>query len=141
MPNLILIVEDEPLLRMLAVELAEDADFQAFEAANAAEALSLLEANPDVQVLLTDIDMPGGLDGLMLARIACKRLPSIEIIVVSGMRPPNADELPSGGISYNKPYDFGAMTTQLQRMCQRRRRLPSDSERSSPLGLICWPTC
>jgi len=88
---------------------------------------------PDVQVLLTDIDMPGGLDGLMLARIVCKRLPSIEIIVVSGMRPPNANELPSGGISYNKPYDFGAMTTQLQRMCQRRRRLPSDSERSSPL--------
>jgi two-component system, response regulator PdtaR len=83
-PPVVLIVEDDPLLRMLAVEVVEEAGFVAFEAGDADAAVSLLESRPDVSVLLTDIDMPGSMDGLKLASAVRDRWPPIKILVVSG---------------------------------------------------------
>jgi two-component system, response regulator PdtaR len=62
-----LIVEGDPLLRMLAVEVVEEAGFVVLEAGNADEAVALLESHPDISLLFTDIDMPGSMDGLKLA--------------------------------------------------------------------------
>jgi two-component system, response regulator PdtaR len=80
---------------MLAVEVVEEAGFVAFEAGDADAAVSLLESRPDVSVLLTDIDMPGNMDGLKLARAVRDRWPPIKILVVSGQVRLQPSELPS----------------------------------------------
>src|SRR5688500_19481716 len=81
----VLVVEDEMVLRMRAVDIVEDAGFTAIEAVNADEALSILEARSDISLLFSDIQMPGTLDGLKLAHAVHDRWPSIKIILVSGL--------------------------------------------------------
>ena len=74
-PPIVLIVEDEPLQRMLAVEIVEKAGFVALEAGNADEAVALLQSRADISLLFTDIDMPGSMDGLKLAHAVRDRWP------------------------------------------------------------------
>ena len=83
-PPVVLVVEDEPLLRMLAVEVVEEAGFIAIEARDADEAVVLLESRSDITLLFTDINMPGSMDGLKLAHAVRNRWPPIKILVVSG---------------------------------------------------------
>ena len=83
-PN-VLVVEDEMILRMRAVDIVEDAGFCPIEAINADEAISVLESRSDISLLLTDIQMPGTIDGLKLAHAVHERWPSIKIILVSGV--------------------------------------------------------
>src|SRR6185295_18919869 len=80
----VLIVEDEMMLRMRAVDIVEDAGFTPIEAVNADEALAILESRSDIVLLFTDIQMPGSMDGLKLAQAVHDRWPSIKIILVSG---------------------------------------------------------
>ena len=80
----VLVVEDEMVLRMRAVDIVEDAGFTAVEAVNADEALAVLEARSDISLLFSDIQMPGSMDGLKLAHAVHERWPSIKIILVSG---------------------------------------------------------
>src|SRR5215208_997359 len=82
-PN-VLVVEDEMVLRMRAVDIVEDAGFKAVEAVNADEALSILESRSDISLLFSDIQMPGTMDGLKLAHAVHDRWPSIKIILVPG---------------------------------------------------------
>ena len=74
-PLVILLVEDEVLVRMVAADVLSDAGFTVLESASAEEALMLLETRPDVQVLFTDVNMPGALDGLGLAQAVHDRSP------------------------------------------------------------------
>src|SRR3979411_3007689 len=83
-PTNVLVVEDELVLRLRAVDIVEDAGFTAIEAVNADEALSILESRSDISLLFTDIQMPGSIDGLKLAYTVHKRWPAIKIILVSG---------------------------------------------------------
>jgi CheY-like chemotaxis protein len=100
----VLVVEDEPLLRMAATDMVEDAGFVAVEAANATEAIRILEARPDIRIVFSDIDMPLGMDGMKLAALVRDRWPPIEIILVSGhVNPPEAD-LPARCVFFSKPY-------------------------------------
>src|SRR6202049_3937916 len=92
-PN-VLIVEDEMLLRMRAVDIVEDAGFHPVEAVNADEAMSILESRSDISLLFTDIQMPGSMDGLKLAHAVYERWPSIKIILVSGKVTPTDAEKP-----------------------------------------------
>src|SRR3954471_24219166 len=80
----VLVVEDEMVLRMRAVDIVEDAGFTAVEAVNADEAMSILESRSDISLLLSDIQMPGSMDGLKLAHAVHDRCPAIKIILVSG---------------------------------------------------------
>jgi CheY-like chemotaxis protein len=80
----VLIVEDEALVRMTAVDMIEEAGFEILEAANGDEAILLLEAWRDITVLFTDIEMPGSMDGLRLAQAVRARWPPIKIITTSG---------------------------------------------------------
>src|SRR3979409_1992297 len=80
----ILVVEDEMLLRMRAVDMVEDAGFTPVEAINADDALAILESRSDIELLFTDIQMPGSIDGLKLAYAVHERWPLIKIILVSG---------------------------------------------------------
>src|SRR6202035_5644498 len=84
----ILIVEDEALVRLSAVGMLEDAGFRMIEAANSDEALELLAADSDVQLLFTDVNMPGTIDGLALVRQVRDRWPHIGIMVASGKKLP-----------------------------------------------------
>ena len=101
----VLVVEDEPLLLMTAIDIVESAGFEAIAARNADEAVRLLESIPDIRILFTDIHMPGSMDGLKLAAAARKRWPPIEIIIVSGMKRPDATEMPERSVFFSKPYD------------------------------------
>jgi CheY-like chemotaxis protein len=101
---LILVVEDEPLLRLNATDVLEEAGFSVTEANNAETALELLEGRRDVQVLFTDIHMPGAFNGLELARRVHRRWPHILLMITSGRERPRASEIPDDGRFLAKPY-------------------------------------
>jgi CheY-like chemotaxis protein len=100
----VLIVEDESLLRMDAVEVIAAAGFEVLEAGNADEAIEILEARTDVAVVFTDIQMPGSMDGLKLARAIRGRWPPIKIVATSGHANIRELDLPEGGRFLPKPY-------------------------------------
>ena len=112
----VLIVEDEFLVRIFAGEIAEEAGFDAVAAADADEAIRILQNRTDIRVVLTDINLPGYLDGLELAHAIRHRWPSIQVVVTSGRMRPAADELPEHSHFVPKPYDFTRLTGLLQEL-------------------------
>jgi CheY-like chemotaxis protein len=100
----VLIVEDEFLLRMNAAEMIGDSGFDVVEARNADEAIAILETRPDIRVVFTDIQMPGSMDGLKLARFVRGRWPPIQIVATSGFVNVGKDDLPEGSRFLPKPY-------------------------------------
>ena len=82
--SLVLIVEDDYLVRQNAVFLLEEAGFDTLEAACADEAIALLEARQDIRIVFTDINMPGSMDGLALAQAVRRRWPPVELVLTSG---------------------------------------------------------
>ena len=100
----VLVVEDEPLLRMMAVDLVEEAGYVAVEAADADQAVAILQGRGDVRILFTDIDLPGSRNGLALAATTRDRWPPVEIIVTSGHLKPAAADLPDRTVFFPKPY-------------------------------------
>jgi two-component sensor histidine kinase/DNA-binding NarL/FixJ family response regulator len=112
----VLVVEDEMLLRMRAVDIVEDAGFCPVEAVNADEAISILESRSDISVLFTDIQMPGSMDGLKLAHAVHDRWPSIKIILVSGQVKPSDAERPADSRFFGKPLSVEKMIIELQAM-------------------------
>jgi CheY-like chemotaxis protein len=115
-PPIILIVEDDPLLRMIAVEYVEDAGYLAVEAENADEALEILECHSDIALLLTDINMPGSMDGAGLTLAVRARWPAINIIVVSGQMQLFDLALPPGCSFFGKPYQPSALLAAMHSM-------------------------
>jgi two-component system, response regulator PdtaR len=113
-PPVVLVVEDEPLLRMMAVEVVEEAGFVALEAGNADEAVALLESRLDIALLFTDINMPGSMDGLKLAHAVRGRWPPIKILLVSGQVRLQPSQLPSSSRFVGKPYRTAAMVEELR---------------------------
>jgi CheY-like chemotaxis protein len=105
----VLVVEDDPLLRMVTVDEFEFGGLIVVHAAGADDAVLLLERDPDIRVLITDIDMPGSMDGLALARAVRDRWPPVQIIVVSGHMRPRTEDLPSGARFFHKPVDHREM--------------------------------
>ena len=101
----ILVVEDESIIRMEAVQMLEDAGFSVVEASNADDAMGILELRNDIRAVFTDIRMPGTLDGMRLARAVRGRWPPIHLIVTSGLISPNEGDLPIGGRYIRKPYN------------------------------------
>src|ERR1700751_906723 len=101
----VLIVEDEPLVRIGAVNIIGDAGFEVLEAASADEAIRILECRSDGRLVFTDMHMPGSMDGLNLAHAVRNRWPPIKIIVTSGRESVAERDLPAGGRFFAKPYD------------------------------------
>jgi CheY-like chemotaxis protein len=100
----ILVVEDETIIRMGAVLMLEDAGFSVVEASNAHGAMKILEGRTDIRAVFPDIHMPGTWDGMKLARMIRDRWPPIHLIMTSGRMIPNNDDLPAGGRFIRKPY-------------------------------------
>jgi two-component system, response regulator PdtaR len=101
---LVLIVEDEYLIRTYAAEVIRDAGFEVVEASNADEAITILESRPDIRVVFTDVQMPGSMDGLKLAHAVRDRWPPVHIIATSGHYAFNKGDLPTGTVFLQKPY-------------------------------------
>jgi CheY-like chemotaxis protein len=112
----VLIVEDELLLRMNAVDIIETAGFEVVEAANADEAIEILEARRDIGVVFTDIQMPGSMDGLKLVRAVRGRWPPIKIVATSGHIGVAQTDLPEGGRFVPKPFSPGQVMDVLREL-------------------------
>ena len=102
-PPLVLVVEDELLLRMNAVSLLEEAGFAVLEAGSADEAIALLEGGRDIGIVFTDINMPGSMDGLRLAHAIRNRWPPIELVLTSGQMRVRNEDMPERGRFLCKP--------------------------------------
>ncbi|GAU86746.1 response regulator receiver protein [Bosea sp. BIWAKO-01] len=94
---------------MDAASMLEDAGFEALEASNADDALTLLEARSDIRIVFTDIEMPGSMNGLKLAFLVRGRWPSITIIIASGRIQPEPKEMPADVTFLRKPYSHAAV--------------------------------
>jgi CheY-like chemotaxis protein len=114
--GVILVVEDEPLLRLLAVDFMEEDGFEVVDVGSADEAVSILETRSDIRIVFTDIDMPGSMDGMKLAAAVRDRWPPVEIVVVSGHKRQNDIVLPERAVFFPKPYNIEAVTATLNRM-------------------------
>jgi CheY-like chemotaxis protein len=112
----VLIVEDELLLRIDAAEMIQAAGFEVVEAANADQAIEVLEARRDITVVFTDIQMPGSMDGLKLARAVRGRWPPIKIIATSGRLHVGEMDLPEGGRFLPKPYSHAEVARVLREL-------------------------
>jgi CheY-like chemotaxis protein len=111
----VLVVEDEFFSRLHAVDLVEAAGFRAIEAVNADEAITILEARKDIGIVFTDINMPGSMDGLKLARAIRDRWPPIELILTSGHFDVPESDVPERGLFFSKPYRDQEIVTALRR--------------------------
>ncbi len=121
-PPVVLLVEDEPLVRMTAADGLEEAGFQVLEAANADVALKVLEVRSDeVQVLFTDVDMPGSIDGMALAEKVHARWPHILLLISSGYARPYPDQIPDHGHFVPKPYRASAVVGHICEMMRTSR--------------------
>ena len=100
----VLVVEDEILVRMDAIDAIETAGFDVIDARDADEAISILERRNDVRLIFTDIQMPGSMDGLKLAHFVRDRWPPIKIIATSGHAKITERDLPEGSRFLPKPY-------------------------------------
>jgi CheY-like chemotaxis protein len=115
-PAVVLVVEDEMLLRMRAVGMVEDAGYTSVEAVDADEAVAILESRSDIALVFTDIQMPGSMDGLKLAHTVHRRWPPIKIILVSGQLKPANVDIPADSRFYGKPLEAKEMIAELQNM-------------------------
>ncbi|KPH77799.1 response regulator [Bosea vaviloviae] len=102
---LVLAVEDEPFIRMSTVAMIEDAGYDVIEAAEADEAIKLLETRPEIRVVFSDIELPAGsMDGLKLMHAVRERWPPVILILASGRVSPSVEEMPSDTVFLPKPY-------------------------------------
>lgn len=112
----VLVVEDEALLRFAAADDLRDRGFDVLEAANADEAIRILDADPSIGLLFTDIDMPGSMDGIKLSATVRDRWPPVRIIVTSGKQRPSPGLIPAGSKFVAKPYNSSALATTITEM-------------------------
>jgi len=105
----ILIVEDEVLTSEYLEFVLQEAGYEVIPAASADEAIAVLEHRDDVDLIVTDINLPGGLNGLQLAALVKHRWAAINIIVVTGYSPPRSEEIPTGSLFVPKPYSARKM--------------------------------
>jgi CheY-like chemotaxis protein len=108
-PHVILVVDDEFLIRTLAVDALRDAGFRTFEAQDAADALRQIHDHPEIDLLFTDLNMPGGIDGLQLAQIVFETRPEVSLILTSGQERPSNHHIPDQGRFLPKPYTAKAI--------------------------------
>jgi CheY-like chemotaxis protein len=116
LPPVILVVEDEMLLRMRAVDMVEDAGYVPVEAVDADEALAILQSRSDIALLFTDIQMPGSMSGLELALAVHERWPQIKIILASGQLKLTKGDIPENSRFFGKPLDSGDMVAEIREM-------------------------
>ncbi len=117
---IVLVAEDEVMVRQLSVCELEDAGYRVIEAADAGQAIAILETGVAVDVLFTDVNMPGGMDGIGLARLVHSRWPEVRLIITSGRADIPEEDLPEEGRFIRKPYRLSEMSEMVGRMAAPR---------------------
>lgn len=122
MSETILLVEDEPIIRMSLVQHLEDCGYPVLEAENAPDAIQLLKHHPEIAVVFTDVQMPGEMDGLGLAKWVIENRPRIAVMVASGhaARETLMKEL-CGAHAFTKPYNYDELTNHIRDALKSRR--------------------
>jgi CheY-like chemotaxis protein len=133
-PGIVLLVEDEPLVRLVVADVLIDADFRVIEAVNAAEALTVLEAGVEVDVLLTDVEMPSGINGYELAQLVSGRWPDIEILITSGREWPQQGDLPAGAAFLAKPCPNETLVSYVESAAKRVHAAKAARASQDPSG-------
>lgn len=105
----ILIVEDSTIIRISAVDLVRSAGYLALESSCADEAIQILESRSDIDLVFTDVQMPGTMDGVKLSHYIRERWPPVKLIVVSGQAILEENSLPHGSQFFEKPYNDHAI--------------------------------
>ncbi len=128
--GIVLLVEDEPLVRLVAADILVDANFRVIEASNAEEGLTVLRAGVEVDILLSDVEMPPGLNGYELARYIHERWPTVEIVVMSGREWPREGDLPPGAAFLAKPCPSETLVSLVRSAAERAQA--ARAARSAP---------
>lgn len=131
-PTAVLVVEDEDLIRAITAFQLEDAGFAVIQARDATQALAEFADHPEVSAVFTDINMPGPVDGVALARRIHDLRPNVQLIITSGRAPPLQSEMPSGARFLPKPYDGRYLATLIRRRPNARRCPPPGPRRPRP---------
>lgn len=113
---IILVVEDDAIIRMGALDLIERAGFGALQASSADEAIKILEARRDIHLVFTDVEMPGTMDGIRLSHYIRDRWPPIKLIVASGRTIVEQSSLPEGAHFFGKPYNETDLVQSIRRL-------------------------
>jgi CheY-like chemotaxis protein len=118
-PHVVLVVEDEMMLRMRAVDMVQDAGYISVEAVDADEALAILQSRSDIALLFTDVQMPGSMNGLQLAHAVHERWPPIKIILASGQLKLSGSDIPQDSRFFGKPLRSDEIIAQMREMLDR----------------------
>lgn len=121
----VLVVEDEPILRLDAISMVERAGFEAVEALSSADAIRLLEERLDIRLVYMDLDMPRSRKGIEIAAAIRKRWPPIEIILTAAYFTRESIDLPERAEFYPKPIDYEKVTEAMRRLAERSEAQPS----------------
>jgi CheY-like chemotaxis protein len=112
----VLLVEDEPMVRLTQVDILKEAEFWVLEAQDADEAFEILKSRPEINVVLTDVDMPGSIDGFEFARLVRQGWPEVAVLVISGKTSPGPGDLPPGAHFLHKPVRSSKLTEIVQQI-------------------------
>ena len=124
----VLLVEDDPLLRMISHDGLSAAGYHVIEAANASEALAILEARCDVSCVVSDIVMPGDINGIALSWEMRSRWPGIPTILSSGKALPSPSNIPDSTIMLQKPFALDDLRTAVSRAIVGSTRFSHDAD-------------
>ncbi|MER2267414.1 response regulator [Methylobacterium oxalidis] len=117
----VLIVEDAPVQRMAAASALRDAGLRVVEASTIDEATTALDADPDVRIMVTDIDLVGEpLTGLTLAKAVAARWPEISLLIVSGVAVPEPEAMPQGARFLRKPFEAETLVNAVRELVVKR---------------------
>jgi CheY-like chemotaxis protein len=119
LPHVVLVVEDEMMLRMRAVDMVQDAGYISVEAVDADEALAILQSRSDIALLFTDVQMPGSMNGLQLAHAVHERWPPIKIILASGQLKLSGSDIPQDSRFFGKPLQSDEIIAEMREMLGR----------------------
>jgi CheY-like chemotaxis protein len=122
----VLLVEDEPLVRTVQVDILREAELWVVEAQDADEAFDLLRTRPDISVVITDVDMPGSLDGFEFARLVSQGWPSVGILVISGKTAPLPGDMPPRAVFAAKPVRPAALVNLVRQFLAEQKASPAE---------------
>lgn len=127
---IVLVVEDDPLVRLVDVDILEDAGYEVLQASDPREAMSILGHRSDVGVVFTDIQMQGSLDGLALAWVIRERWPQIGLVLTSGGRSIIQSSMPREGLFVQKPYTATTLVRRISDVAPRRLTATNSTPRA-----------
>lgn len=112
----VLVVEDEPLIRFATLDALEDAGYDVLEAASADEAMVLFRSRPDIDIVFTDVNMAGSMDGLQLTQRVRAMRPNTGIIITSGVVRLDPMLLPANTVFLSKPYQYDEILSSIDQL-------------------------